>query len=361
MSESRRRNHTSAGGVFAIATWLAAAGCGASQGRAAGETEQRAVTSINALRAAEGLAPLERSPALDAVALARAKSVGASAAGDDTPLPRIVAAGCYARFALSHTAKGADEDAALAALLADPLGRTKAMHAALTHVGLGYDPEAGVLVADFAKLAPPLDAAATEAELKKRIDATRVRNSATPLAGDANLDRLAKRVTADYMAGKGTSDALIAAAQKELGGAGFALGRVTIAFQVVSDTIDLTVPERLDDPVLAFLGVGIAQGNLPPHEPGAVALALFVAEPQGAHAEARVRSDLPPPKSTAPGAAGTAKGSIVDQAWVATLTGNHEKAAALFDQAYRNYLTTYRGAEFNEPGRCFVAGYQASF
>jgi hemoglobin/transferrin/lactoferrin receptor protein len=33
----------------------------------------------------------------------------------------------------------------------------------------------------------------------------------------------------------------------------------------------------------------------------------------------------------------------------------------LFDKEYHDYLTTYRGAAFNEPGRCFVGGYQASF
>jgi tetratricopeptide (TPR) repeat protein len=338
------RYHTSVRGRCAIVSCpvavavlvsVIASGCGGARVSSADRPGTGAETSINDLRIAAGMNPLERSPVLDAAAAARAAQIGATAAPDDTPLPRLVAAGCYARFALSHTAKGADVGSGIAALLADPLGRTKALHASLTHLGLGFDGASGTLVVDFARLVPPIDAKTAEAEIRKRIDAARKRNSAEPLADDANLDALAERVAAEYMAGKGTSDALIAAAQKEIGGAGFALGRVTIAFQVVSDTLDLTVPERLGDPALAALGVGIAQGNLSPHEPGSIALVLFVAEPQGAHAEARVRSDLPAPKAVAPGGGAAAKGTLVDQAWVATLAGSHEKAASLFEQAFR--------------------------
>jgi tetratricopeptide (TPR) repeat protein len=324
-------------GLAALALAALAIGCGAST-RSTDRTRpgERVFDSLNAVRAAAGLKPLERSAALDATAAAGAKAAAASGKlTDSTPLPRIVAAGCYARFALSHAAKGKDAAAALAALLADPLGRSKVLHGSLTHVGLGYDPASGVLVADFARLVPALDAAATEAEIRNRIAASRKRSSADALAPDAGLDRMAKRVVADYMAGKGTSDALIDAAQKEIGGAGFSFGRVTIAFQVVGDTLDLTIPERTNDPALAFLGVGLAQGNLTAHEPGSIAMVLVLAEPQGAHAEERVRSDLPPPKAVPSGGNAASKGTLVDQAWLLTLVGNHEKAAALFEQAYR--------------------------
>jgi len=322
--------------VLAVAAALAA-GCGAST-RSADRTRpgQGAADSLNAIRAAAGVKPLERSAVLDATAAAASKAAAASGKlTDSTPLPRLVAAGCYARFALSHAAKGKDADAAIAALLADPLGKSKVLHASLTHVGLGFDPVSGILVADFARLVPPLDAAAAEAEIRNRIAGSRKRSSANALAADANLDRMAKRVAVDYMAGKGTSDALINAAQKEVGGSTFSFGSVTIAFQVVGDTLDLTIPERTNDPMLAFLGVGMAQGSLPAHEPGSIALVLFLAEPQGAHADERPRSDLPPPKAVPLGGAGAAKGSLVDQAWVLTLVGNHAKAAALFEQAYR--------------------------
>jgi tetratricopeptide (TPR) repeat protein len=318
-----------------------AVGCGASS-RSGGRdrTDQGLADSLNAVRTAAGLKPLERNAMLDATSVAGAKAAAASGkTTDSTPLPRLVAAGCYARFALSHAAKGKSPAAALAALLADPLGKSKVLHASLTHMGLGFDPESGILVVDFARLAPPLDTAAAETEIRNRIAGSRKRSSAVPLGADANLDRMAKRVAVDYMAGKGTSDALIDAAQKEVGGAGFSLGRITIAFQVVGDTLDLTIPERTNDPALAFLGVGMAQGNLPAHEPGSIALVLFLAEPQGAHADERVRSDLPPPKAVPSGGAGTAKGSLVDQAWLLTLVGNHEKAAGLFEQAYRKSKT----------------------
>jgi tetratricopeptide (TPR) repeat protein/uncharacterized protein YkwD len=323
--------------IAALGFAALAAGCGASmRGADRARPDQGVADSLNAARTAAGLKPLERSDALDATATAAARAAGASGnLTDSTPLPRIVAAGCYARFALSHAAKGKSPAAAMAALLADPLGRSKVSHASLTHFGLGYDPASDVLVADFARLVPRLDASAAEAEIRNRIAGSRKRSSASPLTPDPKLDSAAKRVAVDYMAGKGTSDALIEAAQKDVSGAGFSFGRVTIAFQVVGDTLDLTIPERTNDPALAFLGVGMAQGTLAAHEPGSIALVLFLAEPQGAHADERPRSDLPPPKAVPSGGAGAAKGSLVDQAWVLTLVGNHEKAAALFEQAYR--------------------------
>ena len=332
---SGRATRVAAAALLAFAAL--AVGCGASsRGADRARPDQDVADSLNAARTAAGLKPLERSAALDATAAAGARAAGRSGKlTDSTPLPRIVKAGCYARFALSHAAKGKDPGAAIAALLADPLGRSKATHASLTHFGLGYDPASNVLVVDLARLVPPLDAPAAEAEIRNRIAGSRKRSSASPLAPDPKLDEAAKRVAVGYMAGKGTSDALIEAAQKEVGSAGFSFGRVTIAFQIVGDTLDLTIPERTNDPALAFLGVGMAQGSLAAHEPGSVALVLFLAQPQGAHADERPRSDLPPPKAVPSGGAGAAKGSLVEQAWVLTLVGNHEKAAALFEQAYR--------------------------
>jgi len=327
--------------VVLLAFAALAAGCGAStRGDDRARPDQDVADSLNAARTAAGLKPLDRSGALDATAAAGARAAGRSGKlTDSTPLPRLVSAGCYARFALSHAAKGKSPAAAIAALLADPLGRSKVTHASLTHFGLGYDQDSGVLVVDLARLVPPLDAGVAETEIRNRVAGSRKRSSAEPLAPDANLDRMAKRVAVDYMAGKGTSDALINAAQKEVGGSTFSFGSVTIAFQVVGDTLDLTIPERTNDPSLAFLGVGMAQGSLAAHEPGSIALVLFLAEPQGAHSEDRTRSDLPPPKAVPSGGAGTAKGSLVEQAWVLTLVGNHVKAASLFEQAYRKSKT----------------------
>jgi tetratricopeptide (TPR) repeat protein len=335
--ENNRNNARRATGRLTIALIAAAMstiGCGAAMiGGDPNRPDEGVAESLNAVRIAAGLPPLERSAALDATAAKAAAASGRTA--DSTPLPRIVAAGCYARFALSHAAEGRNADDAVAALLADPLGKSKVLHASLTHVGLGFDRGGRVLVADFARLVPALDPAAAEAEIRSRIAASRKRSSAAALGADANLDRVARRVAVDYMAGKGTSDALIDAAQKEIGGAGVSFGRVTIAFQVVGDTMDLTIPERTNDPALASLGVGMAQGNLAAHEPGSIALVLLLAEPQGALSEERPRSDLPPPKAVPSGGNAAAKGSLVDQAWVLTLVGSHEKAAGLFEQAYR--------------------------
>jgi len=122
--------------------------------------------------------------------------------------------------------------------------------------------------------------------------------------------------------------------QSKLNAATFALGRVTIHFQVASDLDSVLIPERTSDPALAYVGCGVAQGNHPDHEPGSLAVVILLAEPQTAHNASRKISNLPPPKGVRKSIIRTDK-SLTEQAWTATLTGNHTKAAKLFEQAYR--------------------------
>jgi tetratricopeptide (TPR) repeat protein len=85
---------------------------------------------------------------------------------------------------------------------------------------------------------------------------------------------------------------------------------------------------------MAFAGIGLAQGNHKDHEPGSLAVVLLLAEPQTAHDSKRKISNLPPPQS-ARGKKAASRGSVVDRAWIATLSGNHRKAASLFKKAYK--------------------------
>jgi tetratricopeptide (TPR) repeat protein len=89
------------------------------------------------------------------------------------------------------------------------------------------------------------------------------------------------------------------------------------------------------DPALESVGVGLAQGNHPEHEAGSIAVALLVAAPQKAHEAERGALEIPPPKAVPSQRELGRKGSAVDRAWIATLTGSHRRAARLFKQAYK--------------------------
>jgi tetratricopeptide (TPR) repeat protein len=125
-----------------------------------------------------------------------------------------------------------------------------------------------------------------------------------------------------------------------------AFGRVTVNFQVASDFDSVAIPERASDPKLGYVGIGMAQGNHPDHEPGSLVVVMLLTEPQADHDARREISNVPPPKA-APKAQNTSNKPLTDQAWLATLTGNHQKAAKLFEKAYRtqkNPLLLYEAA-----------------
>jgi hypothetical protein len=313
-------------------------GCGGTQ-RPGWEADERTVVeAINAGRTEQGLPPLAVDADLARAARERVDLVAARNAvePDATPLPRIVAAGCYARFAMSHEARGPSVAAAGGAIVANPLAASKARHPSLTHLGVAFAKtrEAAFVVIDMARLVPRLEPGPAREAVAARIREKRVSNSALPLEWNAGLDRLAASVAEGFMAGGGDSNALIAEAQGQIAAESFAMGRVIVTFQVAGSLDAIVIPERTSDPALAFAGLGLAQGNHPDHEAGAVAVALFLAEPQTSHDAARELPDLPPPRAIPTGGAAAGKGSLADQAWVATLAGNHRKAAALFEKAF---------------------------
>jgi len=322
-----------------IATLLLAIGCGGGISVGSHESEiDQIVDTINAKRAEQGLTPLAVDATLSRTAQARVDEIGArnEIKPDNNPLPRIVAAGAYARFAMSHEARAASVDNAVEALLANPLAMSKAQHPSLTHLGVAFTTTdaASFVVVDMARLVPTLDLQQGRAAIAERINEKRVSNSVEPLEYNPSLDQMATGVAARFMAGGVDSNTLIADAQQQVNAASFSLGRVIVTFQVIGDLDSMVIPARTSDPALAFAGLGLAQGNHPEHEPGSIAVALFLAEPQTAHDAARDVSNLPPPRAVPTGKIASSKGSLLDQAWIATLTGNHRKAAKLFEQSY---------------------------
>ncbi len=296
------------------------------------------VRDINAEREASGLTPLAQDEILNRTARDRARQAAqwGVAEPEANRLPQLVSQGSYARFALSQEVKAKTVREASDKLVDDPLVKGSTMHPRLTHVGIGIAKgEKGVFaVIDLARVAPVVDAEAAKKTLVEQIQKKRRGNSVEPLKFKARLNARANQIASEFMKGTASSDQLIAETQGQVGGQNFSMGRITIAFQVARDFSSVLLPARTSDPAMAFAGIGMAQGNHKDHEPGSLAMVLLLAEPQNAHDSKRTVSNLPPPKS-ARGRKAAAKGSVVDRAWIATLSGSHKKAAALFKKGYK--------------------------
>ncbi len=335
---------------FLITVFLLSAGCGGAittRQKQARSTE--ILAAINQAREAEGLDPVQMDDVLNRTASERAGKLAAAGkvSSEENRLPALIEAGSFARFALSHEAKRDSLDDAAQALIKDPLAKSKYLHGNLTHIGIGFaEGSAGVFATmDLARLVTTHEVAEAREKVLELVAKKRANNSVSNLEIESNLDERAGEVAQKYMDGAGTSDALIAEAQAAMGGAGLSLGRVIISFQVAGDADAIVIPSRTSDPSLAYIGVGLAQGNNADHEPGSLAVVLFLAQPQTAHDARREISNLPPPKQ-APKGGLKSTGSLAEQAWIATLAGNHKKAADLFRKAY---------AVNKEPGMLYEA------
>lgn len=314
-------------------------GCGAASSGAEHQADINIVAEeINMVRGNEKLPPLIIDPFLSRTAADRAAAALSADGGlsEETPLPRIIKSGCYARFALSHGARGSTVDKATKNLIADPLGISKITHSGVTHMGIGIAQNRGerIVILDLARVMEPINPDEAHAEIVSMAARKRDLNNVPPLKVDENLDLAAMDMAKRFMAGEETSDRLIEIAQADIESKKFALGRVTIFFQVSDDQSSVILPERTSDPALAFIGIGVAQGNHPDHETGSIAVTLFLAEPQTAHAATRKITDLPPAKAVPLGKS-QSRGTILDQAWLATLVGKHASAAKFFEKAYR--------------------------
>lgn len=296
------------------------------------------LAEINALRAESGLEPLQLDEALMATALEKARKAAERGAikQEEDPLPLLVQAGIFARFALSHQVQDATLDKAAHRLSQGPLGRSKIMHPPLTHVGFGFvdSPNSVFATMDLARLIPKVTPEEATTKLAEIINEKRVNMDIAPVQFHDYLNGQAQQLVTEYMAGSAGSDELIARAQNNVDGQQFSLGQITIAFQVTRDLEETVIPAITADPKISFIGLGALQANHKEHEPGSIAVAIVLARPQSSHAVDRDVSKLPPPKAV-PINRKPNKGSLVDQAWIATLTGNHRKAASYFYKAYQ--------------------------
>jgi tetratricopeptide (TPR) repeat protein len=316
-------------------------GCGGPQvRRVPAAVHEHLLAEINGLRRENNLLPLAFDDVMNAEALGRAREVASTGElqPDNNRLPVLVKAGVFARFALSHEMSAASLSDVAPSITSDPISKSKLLHPRITHLGFGFEKAGGkvFVVLDLARVVPRIADEQARAHIARQLEQKRVRNSVEPLAIKDNLSDLAQRIASGYVTGKGTSDELIREVQTEMRAATFAMGRATINFQVASDLDAVLIPERTSDPSLAFVGLGYAQGNHPSHEPGAMAVVILLAEPRTGHNASRDVADLPPPK-LANRLHGKSTKTPTEEAWTATLTGNHRKAAKLFEKAYRKH------------------------
>jgi tetratricopeptide (TPR) repeat protein len=320
---------------------LLSAGCGAAVSpRAQRSAAERIAAALNDERRDKDLEPLRLSETIGELARSRAEQLAAEESPpdrDEDARQRLVEGGLFARFALSHIVRAATASEVEEALSSGPIPESKAVHPGLTHIGLGLAENSGDVtgVLYMVRLVEEIDLAETRAEMLEKIESRRLDNKVAPLEYRAALDEIAADFARRFMDEDGSGDRIMVEAQHAVDGRSFALGRVTVTFQVAGDPESAVVPARTSDPALAYAGLGMAQGNHPEHEPGSLAVMLILAEPQEAHAADRRRTDLPPPKAMPRGETVERGGSPAERAWVATLAGNHRKAARLFERAHR--------------------------
>ncbi len=296
------------------------------------------LTKINKIRAAQKIEPLIFSDTLAKSAKKQAKLTAIKQ--NDTkelPLDRITKTGSYARFALSCTIKGSSVDDAINRLIKDPLTAGKISHAGVTHMGAGiYNQGSSTyLTVDMARVVDPVDLTDLANGLFEDINKKRKLINITGLTPDAAMQHTAEQLVNNFIKAKASSDELIEKAKTDLAKNNFALGKITISFQVAGSKDELVIPERTSDPAARFIAIGIAQGNLPDHDAGSLAMAIFLATPQNSTSDANRTANLLKPRAMPGGHKDLSWKSAAEKAWIATLSGNHAKAAKLFKAAYK--------------------------
>lgn len=296
------------------------------------------VAQTNAFRAKQNLAPLilcdELSQTAQAYALAMAQKGGVE--NKPTSLQRIVNSGVYARFALSALVVAPTAEKTFSQLMQNPLHAGKLQHSGITHIGLGLvvQNQTAYLVVDMARLVEKLNPTQIADDFFSKINQNRARIGISPLRSEPKLEAAANDLTQKFMQSGTHSEILISEAKVEISKKHMALGKITIAFQTAGSLDEISLPERTSDPNATFVGIAVAQGNWKSQDAGAIVVTLILATPQNNATSANAKH-LPKPRAMPSGHKSNPKASLEERAWLATLVGNHKKAAALFEKNFR--------------------------
>ncbi len=299
------------------------------------------LADTNRQRARQGISPLALSEQLSTSAehlAQKAATATSPQAGPIDPLGRLIREGVFARFALSCTITADSAENAFHELFANPLHAGKLQHTGISHIGFGLASSGArvVLVVDMARLVDAVDTEEISRKLMKQIHHNRARIEAVAIAQDTRLMDAAARMNREFAASGRSSEALIESVKSDLAGSQMTLGKITISFQTASLPEDIVLAERTSDPTARYLGIAVTQANVQGQDAGAIIVTLILGSPQQTDTpDSNTAARRPKPRAMPDGHRPSKKATLEEQAWLATLVGNHKKAAQLFMKAYR--------------------------
>ena len=247
------------------------------------------LTRLNAERAAQGLATLELSPKLNAVALAHSadmheqRFVGHTSPRTGEASDRVEAAGIETTLVMENIGRGYSPAEIHRGLMDSPGHRANILSGEATHVGIGsVVDDAGrrpayLVTQVFIRRIPKLDPAAAE-RLLERINARREQAGAQTLRPHPRLAELASAAARSYFAEPGLGQDQLASrvAQQLRGGSAPGLAQVTTLVAVVGSLEQAEQLSGLDEQGVTHVGLGLAQGTRQDAVPNAIAVVVLL-------------------------------------------------------------------------------------
>jgi uncharacterized protein YkwD len=220
-----------------------------------------------ALRAQNGLSPLQTHAGLQRRAERISSEAAAGTSGDDAGRG----------LALHATAHGATAAELWDAWLRDPAARALLVNPDASHVGIGVaaSPEGLIATEVLAQLTQVALDDLSPARLLVALNRNRDARGGSALRPDAQLTQVADEAARDLFAHPDRSEReIMQRANGELDRFGLAYGRVTALAVLVSDPSEAAALEPALDPRARAVGIAIARGDRPDSVAGSVAVVI---------------------------------------------------------------------------------------
>jgi uncharacterized protein YkwD len=225
---------------------------------------------VNADRAHFGLPPLQRDPALEAVALGHARDMRdheftAHVSPRTGSVSDRARAARYAHLALGeNVARDESVYSAEEALMRSLGHRENILSRRFTHLGVGVAIEERLsggralsIVQNFSVPAARQDPETVAARIRDRINRARVARGDAPLERQTDLERAARAALADLW----NPDAVAAAARRALEARRPPVGDIAIRSYILPELAGFEVPDAALDPDVRWVGVAAAQAE----------------------------------------------------------------------------------------------------
>lgn len=269
-------------------TQLTAASDEASTTGSAAAVQSRLLELINADRARLGRRPLERSAALDGVALAHsidmrdAGFVGHTSRTTGTAAERVARAGLRVALVLENVGRGYSAEGVHRGLMDSPGHRQNILSADVSHVGLGVTEVAegegrAFLVTEVFVYQPEvIDVAAARGELLARLAQKRKAAGLADARHDEAMSALCAATAREYFAGEAKERPLIEALSRKAAGAKLPYERLGALMLVVTSIDQASQVAALLDPKAKGIGIGLAQGTRSDTVENAIAVVVLL-------------------------------------------------------------------------------------